>query len=79
MSSICFLFVWGYGRRQMTRLAVIIGRDIGQRRFGDFHDFHFQAIAFCITFHIHGNRGIADLDDFGVDGQQVTDEYRMLE
>jgi hypothetical protein len=65
-------------RRQLSRFPIFVGGDKSQRRFGHLDRFDLQAVAFCVDFDVHGNRGVADLDDVGVKRQQVAHEYRMF-
>ncbi|ERJ39209.1 Lipid A export ATP-binding/permease protein MsbA [Burkholderia sp. AU4i] len=63
----------------MPRLAVGAGCDIGERRFGDLHDFAHQAHALRVHLDVDRDRRVAGAHDGRVEAQQVADEHRLLE
>src|SRR5450759_2938535 len=65
---------------QWPRLAILVDRHIGQRRFGHLHDVSpaFEP-ALRIDLDVDGNGGAADLHHVRIETHQVADKHRLLE
>src|SRR5205814_9298982 len=66
-------------RRYGPRLAVRAGRNVGERRFGDFDGFDLGRIALRVHLDVDGDGSGADAHDVAVEGKHVADGYGLLE
>jgi hypothetical protein len=67
------------GRCGVARLAVGVGRHVGQHRLGHLDGIGLQAVALRVHLDVDGNGRIANLDNISIERQQVADEHRILE
>src|SRR6185295_11430027 len=65
-------------RRYNTRLAVLVHRDIGQRRLGDLHDFLALRLVLRVNLDVNGDRGPPHPHDFRIEADEVSDEHGLL-
>src|SRR5258706_5717345 len=66
-------------RRNNTRFAVLVHRDVGQRRLCDLHDFLALRLVLRVDLDVDGDRGPPHPHDFRVEADEVADEHGLLE
>src|SRR5690606_18458168 len=69
----------GSDGRQGSASAIFVGCHVGEAGLGYLHYLVVSPVSFCIDLHRHGDRRSADLQDIGVETEQIPDKHRLLE